>query len=165
VGTAPGRCSCGGSRKLDGKPPGAGPGPAAFSGLSGPGPGVDGPLDTAGVFCRDMWNALIFAMMSGFVAAAPLPAGGTPRAALTLPSGRDEAVMLEMVEADDMSECIRGGDRTGGVGEAMGGDTLSSGEVGGEGESRGSPCSSGEAMLVKSYYPATRARGRSDREA
>ena len=58
--------------------------------------------------------------------------------------------MLEMVGAGPMSEATRcgGGDRTGDVGLPMGEVTVSSGDKGGEGDSRGSSCSSGDAIVT-----------------
>jgi hypothetical protein len=81
-------------------------------------------------------------MMSGLSCVAPgLPGGaegGLPRAALRLPKGVEEAVMLEVVEAEDISEVVRGGDVTRGESGAGGLDADGLGISGGEeGELRG----------------------------
>ena len=100
-------------------------------------------------------------------AAAGLGAGGPPpppgglRAAFTLPSGCDEALMLATVEAEVMSEEERWADgdaraaaaAVGLEGLPKGEVMVASGEVGGEGDSSGDCCSSGEAILVVSCRP------------
>lgn len=126
-------------------------------------------LGSVGTPCLDEEKAFMRAMMSGFIWVVPArpakvdaAAGGFPRAALSVPNGVDEGVMLETVAAEVMSELVRsggGGDR---LADALsndasrGGDCESgvvpSGDSGGvRGDSRGdSGSSSGEraAMVV-----------------
>jgi len=102
-----------------------------------------------GVFCRDCWKAFILSA-SGFM--PPLAAVGGPpgglRAALTLPRGCDEVVILETLAAGGISEEARasGGERRA-FRLPIGDEAVSSGEVGGEWESSGACCSSGAAMM------------------
>ena len=90
--------------------------------------------------------------MAGFIADDPLAKSGGPggrRAALMLPSGCDEVVMLEVVDTGGSSEYARtgGGDRTAAGGLPRGEEMVSSGEVGGEGEWKVDCCSSGDDMV------------------
>ena len=70
-------------------------------------PGVegDGPRPGGGAPCLDMWKALRRAAMSGFIA-PPRPmvltVGAGLRAALTLPNGVEDGVMLSEVGAADV---------------------------------------------------------------
>ena len=84
--------------------------------------------------------------------------GGLPRAAFRLPSGVDEGVIFETVEAAVMSEVVRG-ERPGCEGLARdGGDegASDSGEVGGEEE--GERCCSSDAMVVQPWLWAVTGR-------
>lgn len=158
VACGPGLCSCGGSLKPGGKPAAAGPGPP---GGGGP-PGVTGRrfgCGWAGGFCLETEKAFILAMRSGFNAmGAPLPpivevGGGLPLAAFKVPSGVEEGFMLETVDAEPMSEVVRGAGIRLELGLPRGEDCdspsgVASGDVGGDGESSGDCASShGEAML------------------
>ena len=132
--------------KLEGKPPIGGTA-EAVGGLDGPllGCGVGGPA-------LDNENAFILAAMSGFMAVGgPLPARGAPgglRAASNVPRGVDEAVMFDMLEGMLLSEVPLGALDRGSVGLASGDAPMSSGEVGGEGLSRGLVGSSWESAIV-----------------
>ena len=108
----------------------------AVGGLEGDrlGCGVGGPA-------LDNEKAFILAAMSGFMAVGgPLPGRGAPgglRAASNVPRGVEEAVMFDMLEGMLLSEAPLGGMNGGRVGLASGEAPMSSGEVGGEGRSRG----------------------------
>lgn len=135
----------GGSLKLDGKPPTAGPGDCV-GGLDGPrlGWGVGGPA-------REREKAFILAAMSGFMAAGPplgaTGAAGGRRAASRVPRGVDEALMFDMLEVMFRSELPRGASKRGRAGLVKGESVVSSGEVGGEGESSGLVGSSCESAM------------------
>ena len=93
------------------------------------------------------------AAISGFIADDPLAASGGPggrRAALMVPRGCEDVVMLEVVETGGSSEYARtggGGDRTVAGGLPSGEEMLSSGEVGGDGEWKADCSSSGDDMV------------------
>lgn len=128
----------------------------AVGGLDGPlvADGVDGPLvaDGVGGPARDNENAFILAAMSGFMAAGgPLPGTEAPgglRAASSVPRGVDEAVMLDMLEGMLLSEVPLGALSLGSFWLCSGDASMSSGEVGGEGLSRGLVGSSWESAIV-----------------
>jgi len=147
-GWGPGRFSCGGSLKPAGKPVEVGPGEAtAEGGWDDPG----GPRFGAGVVWRDMEKAFILAAMSGLEmpprAAMEGPLGSR-RAADKLPSGCEDAVIFEIAEALVASLLVSLVVRRGEKRRRPGLGGSSSGEVGGEGESREEGCSSGEVMTA-----------------
>jgi hypothetical protein len=109
--------------------------------------GAEGVRLGAGVLWRPRWKFFILSAMAGFMPDIEEALGtlGGRRAALRLPSGCDEAVMLDTVDEEAMLDCGRGA-----VGDGMG----SSGERGGDGELRGDCCSSGEDMVGRSHGQA-----------
>lgn len=77
--------------------------------------------------------------------------GGGLRAASSVPRGVEEAVILDIEAGIELSETVRGGEATRlieGFAGGGGGEATSSGEVGGEGESRGLSLSSWEPVMV-----------------
>lgn len=98
-------------------------------------------------------KAFILAAMSGFICGGPaLEAMGAPpggrRAASKVPRGVEEAVMLDMLEGTLMSELPREACMRNKGGLLRGEAPVASGEVGGEGLSRGLVGSSLESAMA-----------------
>lgn len=149
-----GRLMCGGSLKALGMPPGCGPGDCTEGGLRGfapPGPNdapPGGPPGLGGGCARDSENCFIFSAM--FCGNWVLRLGAGPagrRAAFSVPSGVEEAVIFDTGADEPISLCARGDIREPfglvGVGE-VGASDCGSGVVG---DSRGLVISCSSAMM------------------
>lgn len=151
-----GRCMCGGSLKALGMgPPGCGPGDWTEGGLRGfPPPWPNdappgGPPGLGGGCARDSENCFIFSAMLCGNCVLRLGAGPAGlRAALSVPSGVEEAVMLDTGADEPMSLCARGDIREPfglvGSGGEDGDSACRSGEVG---DSNGLVISCSSAMV------------------
>lgn len=166
--------------KLAGTPPREGPGDCGtpVTGVGAPAiPGVGGPLGLpgGGAPCLDIWKALILAAMSGPNELPPLAielavgVGAGRLAALTLPNGVDEGVILVVMADVDM---VPPGERRGRPGDVTGGEDKERsesesgnesgevGDVGEEGEGRGEdPSSIGVDEVIVTFGPEGRVGG------